>query len=62
MDDWFIDCNLTNTSVICEYENDKSEVVCDGETFESNEYYEPGEGMFFVYMGAYIFATCFAGE
>lgn len=54
--------NNTNNSVLCYYIDEKNKVLCDGEEFESSQYYSPGEALFFIYLGAYIAATLFAGE
>ena len=38
-------------------------VVCNGKIFESSEYYEPGEPLFYIYLGAYAAAAAlFSGE
>ena len=67
-DFWLLDngSNSSNDSsrVTCYYRDDKSKVSCEGTLFDSEngEYYEPGEALFYVYLGAYIGATLFAGE
>ena len=48
----------------CHYLDGGKKVQCDGIIFDSenSEYYEPGTSSFYVYLGAYIAATLFAGE
>lgn len=50
--------------VTCYYRDGREKVWCNGTLFDSEngKYYEPGEPLFFVYLGAYIAATLFAGE
>lgn len=54
--------NDSNDTVTCHYQDDGHQVVCNGKIFENSEYYEPGEPLFYVYLGAYAAATLFAGE
>jgi len=50
-------------SLRCNYTDGGEKVVCDdGETYESSQYYEAGEVLFYVYLAAYLTATLFAGE
>ena len=53
-----------SSEVTCHYREDNSKVLCDGTLYDSenDEYYQPGETLFYVYLGAYIGATLFAGE
>ena len=48
----------------CHYLDDGNKVQCGGKIFDSenDKYYEPGTPFFYVYLGAYITATLFAGE
>ena len=56
--------NSNSSEVTCYYREDNSKVLCDGTLYDSedDEYYQPGETLFYVYLGAYIAATLFAGE
>ena len=51
-----------DSNVTCHYQDDGHQVVCNGKIFESSEYYEAGEPLFYIYLGAYAAATLFAGE
>ena len=63
-DDYDYGSNNSNgtTNVTCHYQDDGQQVVCNGKIFENSEYYEPGEPLFYIYLGAYAGATLFAGE
>lgn len=54
--------NYTGHALNCTFGDDEDQVLCNGKVFESSEYYKPGEALFYIYLGAYVAATLFAGE